>query len=507
MTIWTPKTERAAFLVEFLDLPEAAQFEGAKWEHFQLEHLQDDSKLRIENKSRQIAWSFTTAAEAVADAILTKRGTVFQSINLQEAQEKIRYAKNVINALPPDVRPRLLTDNKQELEFDNGARLISLPGNPQRGKAQMNVVFDEWAHIVKDREVYTAALPVISKGGGRVRGGSSPMGASGIFWEIYREDLRPYPGYTRKLTPWWEVQAFCTNVREAAKVAHIYTTEQLVNTFGREAIKLVFDNMLLEDFEQEYCCIFVDETTAWITWEEIKAIQDAGLLCELSLSRDSSVDNATAVIDLLRERIGAGKIERAFVAGVDIGRTRNTTELSILGIGTTDNLPMRALITLDNCDFDSQEQVISYALTVLPIAKMLIDQNGLGMQLSENMAKRFPVKAEGYQFTNTSKALLATEAKMLVQKGRPSIPVDRSLAYQIHSIKKLVTASKNVVYDTEKNEKHHADKFWSWVLGLVAGWNIIKVGPAKPLPQQPVSTSKWETFDNAPIAGGKWDNF
>lgn len=27
------------------------------------------------------------------------------------------------------------------------------------------------------------------------------------------------------------------------------------------------------------------------------------------------------------------------------------------------------------------------------------------------------------------------------------------------------------------------------------------------LPQQPVSTSKWETFDNAPTTGGKWDNF
>ena len=70
---WQPKTERCAFLVDNLDLPEAAQFDGARWEYFQLSHLQDDSTFRTEVKSRQIAWSFLSAAEAVADGILEGR--------------------------------------------------------------------------------------------------------------------------------------------------------------------------------------------------------------------------------------------------------------------------------------------------------------------------------------------------------------------------------------------------------------------------------------------------
>ena len=57
---------------------------------------------------------------------------------------------------------------------------------------------------------------------------------------------------------------------------------------------------------------------------------------------------------------------------------------------------------------------------------------------------------------------------MLVQQHKTPIPVDRDLAYQIHSIKKLVTASKNLVFDTDTNEKHHADKFWAWALALAA---------------------------------------
>ena len=173
------RTERAQFLHDNLDLPEAAQFEAARWEYFQIAHLEDDSTFRIESKSRQIAWSFLAAAEATATAILCGQSSLFQSINLDEAQEKIRYAKNVIAALPPAMRPKLITDNKQELEFDNGARLLSLPGTPSRGKAQFHVYLDEFAHIMRDVENYTAILPVVSKGNRRLRIGSSPMGATG----------------------------------------------------------------------------------------------------------------------------------------------------------------------------------------------------------------------------------------------------------------------------------------------------------------------------------------
>ncbi len=88
-------TERAEFLVDCLDLPAATQVDGAKWERFQIAHLNDDGLLRIEDKARQIAWSFTVAAEAVAVAVLEGESTIFVSINLEEAREKTRYAKSV----------------------------------------------------------------------------------------------------------------------------------------------------------------------------------------------------------------------------------------------------------------------------------------------------------------------------------------------------------------------------------------------------------------------------
>ena len=459
------KTERAQFLVDNLDLPQAAQFEGARWEYFQLSHLQDDSIFRNETKSRQIAWSWLCAAEAVADGILDAKGSTFVSINLDEAKEKIRYSKNVIEALPLGMRPKLRTDNQTELEFANGARLISLPSKPPRGKSQMNLYLDEFAHIPNDRDIYTGGLPMISKGGCRMRMGSSPMGASGMHWEIAKEELRAYPGYTRKITPWWEVFAFCNDVKAAYKLAPYMTTEARVLQYGNDRIKIIFENMPLEDFQQEYEAMFVDETTAWISWDIIKRNQQADLLYYHLTGHE---DDVAGIIQKIKVAIKQRWIEPSFAAGVDVGRTKNLTELVMVGKSTTGQLPLRLMISLASTEYEYQEHVLYQIFDQLPISRALIDRNGIGNQLAETFEKSFRGKVEGVNFTNASKELWAVEARVKAEKGLTPIPAYRDLAYQIHSIKKKVTAAKNNVFDTDANEKHHADKFWAWALAIWA---------------------------------------
>lgn len=459
------RTERAQFLVECLDLPAATGVDDARWEAFQLDHLNDNSTFRIEDKARQIAWSWLSAAEAVAEAVLNAQGSIFVSINLDEAKEKIRYARVVLENLQVGGLPRLVRDNELALEFGNGARLISHPATPPRGKARMNLYLDEFAHVRDDRRIYTAGLPVLSKGGW-LRIGSSPLGASGVFWEIFSQSLRPYPGYTRKKTPWWEVQAFCRNVAEARKLAPAMDTADRVELFGNDRIKAIFANILLEDFQQEYEGEFVDESTAWITWEEIKANQNPPPECILAEGRGKAIDKALLAIETLANLVRTGEIEPVLAAGFDVGRTRNASELAIVGLTTTRQYPLRALLTLNQVEFDDQLDVLAAAMVKLPIVKLQIDQNGIGRNLAENLAKRFPAKAAGVNFTTESKLLWATDAKMLAQQKRTPLPVSRDLAYQIHSIKRTVTPSKNLVFDVQRNEKHHADKFWAWALAL-----------------------------------------
>ena len=40
----------------------------------------------------------------------------------------------------------------------------------------------------------------------------------------------------------------------------------------------------------------------------------------------------------------------------------------------------------------------------------------------------------------------------------------------------MVTAAKNVVFDTAANEKHHADKFWSLALAVWAANRVEVIG-------------------------------
>lgn len=468
------RTRRLQFLVEYLDLPDAANDEDASWELFQLQHFNNDSQFDILNKSRQAGYSFTIAAEAVAEAILTPRSTsIFVSINQEEAAEKIRYAKAVIEALPLSQQPKLIIDNTLELETSRGSRLISHPCRPVRGKAKARVYLDEFAHYPKDREIYASAVPVTSKGGS-IRIGSSPLGATGMFWEIFDQKMRAFPGYTRRSVPWWTIRALCKNVTEATKMAAHMTTEERVKIFGTPRLINIFENMVLEDFQQEYECAWIDESVSWITWDEIKRNQIDAQEGRLWFRHAKNVDDALRLVDEVAQAVQEGKIEPALALGGDIGRKHDLSEFGLVGKSMTADTPLRAIVSLSKTPFENQLAVLQKMFERLPVTQALIDQNGLGMQLVEKLIEIYGSRIQGAVFTNATKELWAVEARVKMQKGQVPIPIDRDLAYQIHSIKKTVTAAKNVVFDTAANEKHHADKFWMLALAIWAA-NRVEV--------------------------------
>jgi phage FluMu gp28-like protein len=461
-------SDKAAFLVEFLDLPQATGIDGAVWEDFQIRYLNNQTRFGIDVKSRQIAWSFTSAADAVADGVLNDDTPhIFVSINLDEAKEKIRYAKAIIEGLDEPVRPRLIRDSATELEFDNGSRLISHPCRPVRGKPRARVYLDEMAHYASgiDREIYTAALPATTKGDGYIRIGSSPLGAKGLFWEIATQGMRKYPGFdhNRRFIPWWFVRALCKDVPMAATIAEQLTTHDRVNAFGTPALIEIYENMFLEDFQQEYECAWVDELTAWISWEVIQKNQKADHLWWHA----KSVQEALDLIPVIKEAILTGQIEYSFTGGLDIGRKHDLSEFVACGKTTTDQLPLRLSISLDKVPYDDQQRCFAEVIRQLPFTSVLVDQNGIGAQLAENLERTG--QAQGVDFTNPTKELWAVEARIQAERTNTPLPPDRDIAYQIHSIKKTVTAAKNNVFDTERNEQHHADKFWAWALAIYAG--------------------------------------
>lgn len=464
-----PLTRELAFLVEYLDLPEAVGDPSATWETFQLRHLNNTALLGIALKSRQVGESWLFAAESIASACLNPRTPhLFVSINQEEAGEKVRYAKAILEALDAEVRPKLIIDNRLELELENGSRLISHPCRAVRGKAKAKIYLDEFAHYPNDREIYQSAIPIISKGG-FVRIGSSPLGAQGMFWEIYTQSLRKYPGYARWAVPWWSVRALCKDVKMAEQIAMSMTTDERVQTFGTERLFQIYENVPLDDFQQEFECAWLDEAVSFIDWNLIKRNQVLAAQEKHWYKKVRGVDQALQAINDVREASTRARIEPAFIGGMDIGRTKDTTEIILLGQNPySPALPYRLGITLDRVEFEEQKNVVSKLLSTLPITGFLIDRSGIGMNLAEDMSKKFPA-VQGVDFTNSSKQLWAIETKLRFERGEIPIPLERELMYQIHSIKRKVTEGKSLSFDTSGNEKHHADMFWALALALWSG--------------------------------------
>jgi phage FluMu gp28-like protein len=104
----------------------------------------------------------------------------------------------------------------------------------------------------------------------------------------------------------------------------------------------------------------------------------------------------------------------------------------------------------------------------LPVSFGMLDRTGIGRYLVERTVGEFPEQVLGVDFTNGSKRNWATYLKLQCERGNVTIPSDRELAYQLHSVKRIVTPDKNLKFDNEPTDKHHADKFWALALALSA---------------------------------------
>ncbi len=421
------------------------------FEPYQLAFLESKARYRWVEKARQVGFSFLFACEAIARCHLRDAHTaVMVSYNLQDAVEKVNYARQLAEELPLAYKKRLVADSRTELGFlSNSAskrvsRVISNPSKAPRGK-RGDLYLDELAHYANDREVYKGSTALILRSRGQLTGCSSPLGRRGVFWEIARQELRTYKAYWRQRVPWWLCRFFCTNVVRAAKEAPLMPTEERVRTFGTKDIQDQFDSLPLEDFQEEFEVSYSDESYSFYPYELI-----------LPCTTDDLV--------LADDFATFGDVTGRLVAGFDVGRKRDLSELSIFE-DVAGKKVCRLLRSYDRVPFADQEADLRRMLNTLPIGRLSIDQNGIGMHLAENLSRDFGTVVPE-TFSNESKEIWATDFKILLQRKDVVLPKDRQLVAQIHSIKRRITPTGKPSFEPEREEigKGHADRFWSVAL-------------------------------------------
>ena len=329
--------------------------------------------------------------------------------------------------LPSMQGVNLTVDSKTEARFSlNDKAIFCLPASPNTIRGfPGDVILDEFPFYKNDEDIYRAVFPSITRGY-NIWALGSPLGQNNLFYKIYT-DVDTYKDYTRGSINIYEAQA------QGMKVD--------IDTLKR--------NMDDESFRQEYMCEFIDEKTAYFTYELLKKC--------------------------ITEYEPAELKGKTFM-GIDIGRSHDLTAITVLTqIGSV--LFKKRIEVMFNTDFQTQFDTICQIIYEESPASCLIDKGVIGMQLAEMLEKKFAF-CKGVQFNPLFINEIVTNGKKLMEQGNFKIDDDRDLVTQFHSIQRVVTPQNTVKFSSERNKKGHSDKAWSALLALQATKNevVFKMG-------------------------------
>jgi len=448
---------------------------------YQKRWVEDPARFKIGRICRQGGKTFESTLEAVLDCHERKTLWVCLSRGERQSKELIAQAKTHAKAIGVAVKELESTFRGDEAEykmleirFPNGSRMIGLPANPDTARGWSgNILLDEFALHKDSRAIWRALFPTITRGY-KIRIVSTPFGKKNKFYELCTEDN----AYSKHIVP--IAKAIKEGLVLKDENGHPTTVEALKRAFGDD-----------EGWAQEYDIEFIDEATAFLTYELIATVESdeadlsppwvSDLVREateahkhyLRTKEDPAITVGKGLkpfptFDGLRPG-GTSGPEGDLYLGLDIGRKR---DLSVIWLDEFKNniAWTRAVISLAKTPFFIQKRILFALLKHPKLRRACIDQSGLGMQLAEQAIEHFGEhKVEGIDFTSANKESLATGLKKNFEDLQSRIPMSQAIRNSLHSVKKYETSTGHFRFDADRTEETgHADHFWAKALATQA---------------------------------------
>jgi len=432
---------------------------------FQMAVVNSRSKLNITTKARQLGYStICVAGRSLAKSYIYPRfKSIICSYNLVEAREKIKIAKELNIGVPSEISMKLREDNQLGMTFQNGSTIYSVFS--PRGHNNCDLYLDEFAFCEDQQGIYREAFPIVERQVDKqLFIGSTPFGKTGLFYDIFSGAEGKYQGYNKFLWYWWDSPFYCKDVRNARwgkNPAHLMPTHKRVKEYGTHALKEIFANILLEDFQQEYEGYFCDEATSFFPYE---------LITSRMGWYDFELQEAYPKI--LPEIFSW--IKGRLYAGFDVGRTTNTSEFYVFDVrkeGGQQKIIQVFDASFNNVEFEKQEGFLRDFLKMYEdyVESLQIDQNQIGRNLAENLVRDFPHVVTGIDMTAEQKERMAVNTKIKMVNGQLELFPSREMISHFHAIKQIYSPGMRCTkFDADRNAKHHADKFWGAALAIGA---------------------------------------
>lgn len=426
------------------------------WLKYQKDWLNDDALIKFAEKGRREGFTYVQSYEDVRDCVTQKYfrknrplKVWFTSADLSAAKEYIDYCKEwatFYNEVAKDLGEVLIDEDKDIkaycLVFANGAKIFALSSNPSQFRSKGGkVVIDEFAFHKNQKDLWKAAFASAKMWKYPIRVISTHNGQKSMFYQIIKKIKEGQLNYSLHTVP---VQK-AVEQGLADKVEGRKLTKKERQAFLEELRKDAGDE---RTWKEEFCCIPVDESTAFLTYEMINGCKDGDVFVPIN------------------ELENLGDL----YLGFDIARKKHLSVISVIEkIGSLRFL--RYQIEMRNVTFREQKKTLYSFLQIKNLRRACIDKTGIGANLAEDSQIDFgKSKVEGVLFTNSSKEDMATLFHIAIEDK--NFRIDNNISQEViedwHSIEKITTAAGNVRLDADDSDGRHADNFWSTALANYA---------------------------------------
>ena len=396
------------------------------------------SRFKVGMFARQTGKTFTTTLEIVDDVFQAEaegRRSRWVILSRGERQAKEAMQEGVavhmkaygmgFDMLETEYKTGEIGYHSLEIITPKGSKITALPANPDTARGfSANVFLDEFAFHRDSKEIWRALFPVISKPGLKLRVVSTPNGRGNKFYELMTSKKKEYEVWYRQ-------------------TADIY--EAVRDGLPRNIDELRDGLADADSWAQEYELKWLDEATAWLTYELINSVEH---------------ENAG-----FPELYSGGRC----YAGVDISARNDLFVIWVLEkVG--DVFWTREIIAEKNIKFAEQDRLLDDVMHDYNIARLCMDQTGMGEKPVEDAIRRYgSTRVEGVLFNMQTKQALATLGKECFEDRKIRIPMgDQKIRDDLHKLRKVMSATGAPRFMADSDSNGHADRTWACFLALNA---------------------------------------
>jgi phage FluMu gp28-like protein len=411
---------------------------------YQQQDVESTARFNWSNWSRQIGKSFSKSLRRILRGLERRRTQIFLSASETQSRELMMKARQHCEALKiasdfSDSKFFEGTSFRQlELTLPNRVRIIGLPANPRTARGFTgDALLDEFAMHQDDRAIWAALFPSVLRGDGELDIASTPKGRNNMFYRLSDND---------------QFRRTTVTILDAIAAGLNADAEQLRVAMGDEEL-----------WRQELLCEFVDEATAFLTYELIAGVEDPRIPLPIAVAGEDA-DGWARVDDAL---LGVEDWGECYL-GVDVGRKRDLTVLWVWSKESGD-LRTRCVLELSRVRFARQWSLLHRILDARNVRGASVDASGLGMQIAEQAADRYGThRIDQVTFTQDAKTKLAGQLRTRCEDRSIVIPASQAVRNDWHSIERSVTTGGTIRFRAERSPDGHADRFWAAALGIDA---------------------------------------